>query len=68
MSENLIFRCNSLTGRPNCELSVPTVYSTPMGSDRVGFGVLAQPFPVSDPRGAVLEPNYPKITFLGVNL
>ena len=62
------FRCNSLTGSTNCEPSVPTSYFTPMGSARVGFGVLAQPFPIPDPRRAVFEPNCPKIPFFGVIL
>ena len=68
LSENPIFRCNSLIGGPNVETSVPTVYYTPMGSARVGFGVLAQPFPALEPRRAVFEPNCPKIPFFGVIL
>ena len=56
LSENPIFRCNSLIGSPNCEPSVPASYSTPMGSARVGFGVSALPFPVPDSRRAVFEP------------
>ena len=39
-----------------------------MGSARVGFGVLAQPFPVLDPRRTVSEPKCPKIPFFGVIL
>ena len=49
--ENPIFRCNSLTGSPNCKPSVPTSYFTSMGSSRVSFGVLRSRFPFRTPGG-----------------
>ena len=37
VSENTTFRCDSLTGSPNCEPSVRTGYSSPMGKCSLRF-------------------------------
>ena len=65
VSEYPTFWCNSLTGSPNCEPSVPTSYFTPMGSAHASFGFFPLPFPFSEPRRAVFEPKCSKNSCFG---
>ena len=52
-----VLASNSLTGSPICEPSVHIGYSTLERSARAGSRFFRSPFPVSDPRQAVFEPN-----------
>ena len=49
--EKAIFRCDFLTGGPNCKPSAPTAYSTLGGNARLGFGFSLFRFHFRTPEG-----------------
>ena len=54
VGESYVFTRNSLTGSPIYEPSFPTSHSTHDQSLRAGFQLFRGPFPIPDPRRAVL--------------